>query len=175
MAPPTIKPLYFEKLPHWPTLIILDFSWNIVRKLFAKVLGREISCLTAWRVPEFLGWPKTSEYDQITWLYVLIKTLNKKCQGKKLIYKPRISIQKENLKSKPKKNRLEKGLFFGPSWPPPPFSFVKYPRPLRVKTGYCNGSTFLKIPNYFKPILFMLEVGSPVKKQWKHRFCLFLA
>ena len=24
--PPTLKPLYFEKLPHWPTLKILDFS-----------------------------------------------------------------------------------------------------------------------------------------------------
>ena len=47
--PPTLKPLYFEKLPHWPNLKILDFSWNIVRKLFAKVLGLEISCLEgAW-------------------------------------------------------------------------------------------------------------------------------
>ena len=85
-----------------------------------------------------------------------------------------ISIQKENLKSKPTKFRLEKGLYFwvnlvqavmsktldsftkyysvykilvpittsrdkrrGNNAPPPPpspsFSFVKYPRPLRVK------------------------------------------
>ena len=26
MVPPTVKPLYFEKCPHWPTLKILDFS-----------------------------------------------------------------------------------------------------------------------------------------------------
>ena len=151
---------------------------HIVRKLFAKVLGREISCLTAWRVPECLGWPKTAEYDQITRLYVLIKTLNQKMSGgKKFIYQPRIWIQKENLKSKPKKIWLEKGLFFWVTLiqavvqnaqtllqniflftkyqylekislflllraektggfikaPPPSFSFVKYPRPLRVK------------------------------------------
>ena len=58
MAPPTLKPLYFEKLPHCPTLKMLDLSWNVVRKLYAKVLGWEISCLTAWRVPESLGWSK---------------------------------------------------------------------------------------------------------------------
>ena len=39
---------------------------------------------------------------------------SKKFWGKKVdIYKPRISIQKENLRSKPKKIRLEKGLLFG--------------------------------------------------------------
>ena len=84
---PTLKPLYFKKLPHWPTLKILDFSQNIVRKLFVKVVGREISCLTAVREPECLGWPKTSEYNQITRLYVLIRTLNQKMSGgKKFIY-----------------------------------------------------------------------------------------
>jgi len=51
-GPPTLKHLYFEKLPHWPTLKILAFSVNVVRKLFSKVLGREISCLTAWRLPQ---------------------------------------------------------------------------------------------------------------------------
>ena len=97
----TLKPLYFEKLPRWPTLKILDFSWNLVRKIFAKVLSREISCLTAWRVPKSLGWPKTSKYDQITWLYILIKF-------------NRWIKYWESLKSEPKKNRLEKGLLFGP-------------------------------------------------------------
>ena len=36
---------------------------------------------------------------------------SKKFQGKKKVYKTRISIRKEILKSKP--NRLEKDLFFG--------------------------------------------------------------
>ena len=38
------------------TILSVIFA-HMVRKLFAKVLGRKISCLTAWRVPNSLGWP----------------------------------------------------------------------------------------------------------------------
>ena len=40
---------------------------------------------------------------------------SKHFRGKKFIYQPRMMIQKENLISKPKQFRLEKGLFF---WSP---------------------------------------------------------
>ena len=49
-----LLPLYFP-------LTYSENSWfflNIVRHLFAKVLGWEISCLTAWRVSKSLGLPK---------------------------------------------------------------------------------------------------------------------
>ena len=58
-----------------------------------------MSCLTGLRVPESLQKYTKSKYDQITWFYVPIKTLNQKVSGgKKFIYYPRILIQKENLK-----------------------------------------------------------------------------
>ena len=61
------------------------------------VLDQEISCLTAWRVPECQGWPKMAEYDQITRLSVLIKTLNQKMSGEKKVY-----ILAKNIDSKRK-------------------------------------------------------------------------
>ena len=38
-------------------------SWllNGVRKLFAKVSGRKVSCMTAWMLPESPGWPKVQK------------------------------------------------------------------------------------------------------------------
>ena len=75
-----------------------------------SVLGREISCLTAWRVPECLGWPKTSEYDQITRFYVLIK----KCQGEKsLCISQGYRFKKKILNQSQKKIGLKKAYFFG--------------------------------------------------------------
>ena len=60
-------------------------------------------------MPECLGWPKTSEYDQTD------KDLkSKSVKGKKFIYQPMISIKKENFNSKPKnKSGLKKTYFFG--------------------------------------------------------------
>ena len=104
--------------------------------------GSYLQRFWVWRVPESLGWPKKckkSKFDQITWLFILM------------------SILKENLKSKPKNFRLEKGLFFGVTLiqavkksttslsraeineevekvpPPHVFSFGKRPRSLRVR------------------------------------------
>ena len=60
--PPDFKTSIFKKK-------VLDFSKNVVRKLFAKVLGREISGLTALRGRKVWGdlkSAKTSKYDQIT-------------------------------------------------------------------------------------------------------------
>ena len=37
---------------------ILDFSYNGVRNLFAKVMGLQMSFLVAWRLPESPGRPK---------------------------------------------------------------------------------------------------------------------
>ena len=66
----------------------------------------------SWRLPESLGWPKkckTSKFYRITWLFILIKTSNQKILGvKKFIYLPRMSIRKENLKSKLKKLGMNK-------------------------------------------------------------------
>ena len=81
--PPDFKTSLFQKTS---PLTYPENSWLFLqrsRKLFAKVLGCEISCLNAWREPECLGWPKTSEYNQITRLYVLIRTLNQKMSGEK--------------------------------------------------------------------------------------------
>ena len=61
-----------------------------------------------WRLPESLGWPKKFKNIKI-WPNIVTLQLH---TNKKFIFKPRILIQKENLKSKPKKFWLEKGLFF---------------------------------------------------------------
>ena len=111
-GPPDFKISIFRKtsLLTYPeySLLFLKHSQEAICKGFGSINFMP-NCL--WRVPECLGWPKTGENDQITRLYVLIKTLNQKMSGgKKFIYQPR--IQKENFKSKPKKIRLEEGLFF---------------------------------------------------------------
>jgi len=56
--------------------------------------------------------PKTSEYDQITRLYVLIKTLNQNVRGKKVYIFAKDIDSKRNLKSKQKKFGLKKAYFF---------------------------------------------------------------
>ena len=52
-----------------------------------------------------LGWPKTSEYDQITRLCVLIKTLNqKKVRGKKVYILAKDIDSKRKFEIKAQKN-----------------------------------------------------------------------
>ena len=67
-----------------------------------------MSCLTAWRLPKSPGWQKKVQKHDFSNIRPL-----KMSGEKKFMYKPRMSIQKENLKSKPRQNWLEKGLFFG--------------------------------------------------------------
>ena len=107
------RTLYFEKLPHSPTLKILDFSSNVVWTLFAKVLDREITCLTAWRVPESLGWPKKFKNVKI-WPNNMTLCTDKTLKSKNLIF---LYISqgyrfKKKIWNQSKKYQLEKNLFF---------------------------------------------------------------
>ena len=58
------------------------------------------------------GWPKTEEYDQIMTLRTDKDLKSKNVRGKTIYILAKDMDSKENLKSKPKKNWLEKGLFF---------------------------------------------------------------
>ena len=102
---PTFKPLYFEKLSHWPTLKILDFSWNVVRKIYRFCLAREISCLTAWRVLESLGWPKKCKNFKI-WQNNMTLRTDKDLKSKKFIWK-KVYILAKHIDSKSQKRQFE--------------------------------------------------------------------
>ena len=86
------------------------------RKLFAKVLGREMSWLTAWRVPESLGWPTKCKNVKIWPNNMTFRTdkdlKTKNFRGKKVCILAKDIDSKRKFEIKAKKFRLEKGLFF---------------------------------------------------------------
>ena len=110
--PPDFKTSLFRKTS---PLTYPENSWLFL-KCSRSYLQRFWVDKFPWRVPKSLGCPKTSKYDQITWLYVLIKTLNQKISGEKSLYISQWKWFKKKIWNQSQKNfGLKKAYFF---WSP---------------------------------------------------------
>ena len=72
---------------------------------------QKISRLTAWQLPESQGWPKKGQkltnLTKYNAFYIERDLKSKNARGKKFIFKPRMSLKKENLNQSQKNIQLK--------------------------------------------------------------------